>query len=99
VIVAYVNRADAPDWVKTHYRFQIRTFWIGGLNAFLSLLTAIIVVGVFFAIFTLIRYIVRCVKRLKLLADGAPYDQLATWLWQGATGPDATAFVQRAVMH
>ena len=29
VIMAYVNRADAPEWVQTHYRFQIRTFWIG----------------------------------------------------------------------
>src|SRR5438477_11416343 len=25
VIMAYVNRADAPGWVRSHYRFQIRT--------------------------------------------------------------------------
>ena len=48
VIMAYVYRADAPQWVQTHYRFQIRTFWIGLLYAFLSLLTAIIIVGLFF---------------------------------------------------
>src|SRR5579862_5866741 len=24
VIMAYVNRSDAPEWVQTHYRFQIR---------------------------------------------------------------------------
>ena len=81
VIVAYVNRADAPEWVKTHYRFQIRTFWIGLLYAFLSLLTAIIIVGFFGAFFTLIWLIVRCVKGLKLLIKGAPHEQPATWLW------------------
>ena len=81
VIIAYVNHADAPEWVKTHYRFQIRTFWIGLLYALLSLATAIIVVGLFFGVFTLVWWIVRCVKGLKLLVQGAPYDRPATWLW------------------
>jgi uncharacterized membrane protein len=34
VIIAYVYRADSPEWVATHYRFQIRTFWIGLLYFF-----------------------------------------------------------------
>ena len=29
VIVAYVNKGDAPEWMQSHYRFQIRTFWMG----------------------------------------------------------------------
>src|SRR4051794_34155120 len=29
LIMAYVNRGGAPEWVETHYRLQIRTFWIG----------------------------------------------------------------------
>jgi uncharacterized membrane protein len=49
-----VYRPDAPEWVKTHYRFQIRTFWIGLLYGFVSLLTAIIVVGLFFGVFTFV---------------------------------------------
>ena len=28
VVMAYINRNAAPDWLKTHYTFQIRTFWI-----------------------------------------------------------------------
>jgi uncharacterized membrane protein len=81
LIMAYVHRADAPEWVKTHYRFQIRTFWIGLLYAFLSLLTVIIIVGIFFGALTVIWWIVRCVKGLKLLAQGAAYEKPATWLW------------------
>lgn len=29
VILAYVARGAAQDWLKSHYAFQIRTFWIG----------------------------------------------------------------------
>ena len=81
VIVAYVYRADASEWVKAHYRFQIRTFWIGLLYGFLSLLTAIIVVGLIFGVFTFVWWIVRSVKGLKLLSQGAAYENSATWLW------------------
>jgi uncharacterized membrane protein len=44
-------------------------------------LTAIIVVGFLFAAFTFIWWIVRSVKGLKLLAQGAAYDHPMTWLW------------------
>src|SRR5207302_1151059 len=75
VIMAYVNRGDAPEWLRTHYRFQIRTFWIGLLYGVISILTLIIIVGFFFALFTFIWWIVRCVKGLKLLSQGTPYDK------------------------
>ena len=81
VVMAYVYRADAPEWVASHYRFQFRTFWIGLLYAFLSVLTAIIIVGLLFGVFTFIWWIVRSVKGLKLLSEGAAHDKPATWLW------------------
>jgi uncharacterized membrane protein len=81
VITAYIYRADAPGWVATHYRFQIRSFWIGLLYAFLSLLTLILIVGFLFGAFTFIWWIVRSVKGLKLLSEGAAHDNPATWLW------------------
>jgi len=31
VIMAYVNKDDSTHWLQTHYRFQIRTFWIGAI--------------------------------------------------------------------
>lgn len=81
VIMAYVNRGDAPDWLRSHYRFQIRTFWIGLLYTSLSLLTFIIIIGIFFGMFGFVWWIVRCAKGLKLLARGEPYENPATWLW------------------
>ena len=28
VVMAYAFRGAAPDWAQSHYRFQIRTFWM-----------------------------------------------------------------------
>jgi uncharacterized membrane protein len=81
VIMAYVNRGDAPDWVQTHYRFQIRTFWIGLLYGLIGLLTFIIVIGVFWLMFVMVWWIVRCVKGMQAISRGAPYEKPATWMW------------------
>jgi uncharacterized membrane protein len=81
VIIAYVNRGDAPEWVQTHYRFQIRTFWIGVLYGVISLITIFILIGFLFALFALVWWIVRCAKGLQRQSRGEPYDRPATWLW------------------
>ena len=81
VIMAYVNRGGSPEWVQTHYRLQIRTFWIGVLYGFISLITTFIVIGFLFALFTLVWWIVRCAKGLQRQSRGEPYDNPATWLW------------------
>ncbi|MBR2513629.1 MAG: hypothetical protein IKE45_06345, partial [Halomonas sp.] len=33
VIIAYVYRGKGPAWLDEHYRYQVRTFWIGLLYA------------------------------------------------------------------
>lgn len=81
VIMAYVYRSDAPDWVAAHHRYQIRTFWIGLLYGVLSVATAIIIVGLLFGVFTFVWWIVRCIKGLKWISQGVPPAQPATWLW------------------
>lgn len=42
VIIAYIQRKESEDWVKTHYKNIIRTFWIGLIGSTLF--------GVFFAL-------------------------------------------------
>jgi uncharacterized membrane protein len=81
VIMAYVNWREAPDWVQTHYRFQIRTFWIGMLYGFIGLITCIILIGFFFLFFVLIWWIVRSVKGMQQISRGVPCEYPATWLW------------------
>ena len=81
VIMAYVNRADAPEWVKTHYFFQIRTFWIGLLYGAVSVICIFFIVGLFMLPLVVVWLIIRCAKGMQLLARGAPYPAPATWLW------------------
>lgn len=79
VIVAYVYRQDSPAWIKAHFDFQIRTFWIGCLYFILGLLTTFLGIGVLILILTTIWWIVRSVKGLKTLGQQMPPNQMYSW--------------------
>lgn len=81
LIMAYVLKDDSPEWLQTHYRFQIRTFWIGLLYATIGLITFGIVVGNFILLFTVIWFIVRCAKGLKQLENKQPVKNVESWLF------------------
>jgi len=81
VIVAYIYRNDGPDWVRTHYRFQIRTFWIGLLYGVIGFVTLHVLIGGLILFLTLIWFIVRCVKGLRFVGHAQPYDNVTSWLW------------------
>jgi len=81
VVIAYVNVGDAPEPLKNHYRFQIRTFWIGLLYSVVGALLAFVMVGFLVLAFAAVWLIVRCVKGLKHLDRREPYPNVETWLW------------------
>ncbi len=83
VIVAYIYKKDAPQWVQTHFDFQIHTFWIGFL--YLAIGAAISAVGgyvLWLAVLTAwsIWLMVRCIKGIKYLDRGEPYPEPGSWL-------------------
>jgi uncharacterized membrane protein len=79
VVMAYVYQGDAPDWLKTHYRFQIRTFWLGLLFGLVGLLLCLILVGYLVLVFLLVWLVVRCVKGLKFVSRREPYPDPVGW--------------------
>jgi uncharacterized membrane protein len=90
VIIAYVNKDEAPDWLKSHYRFQIRTFWIGGLFMLIATLFNIFFAWLFligtliaFLIMTLwiVWLLIRCVKGLKFLSKKQAHPDPTSWLF------------------
>ncbi len=81
VIIAYVNKDDAPEWLKTHYQFQIRTFWIGALYLIIGSLLSLILIGWLVLLFWVIWLIVRSVKGLKLLDAKQAHPNPTTWLF------------------
>ena len=54
VIMAYVKKSDAPDWLASHYRFQIRTFWMGFLYSLVGMITMPVMIGFLVFLFVLV---------------------------------------------
>jgi uncharacterized membrane protein len=81
VIMAYVYRGEAPEWLRSHYRFQIRTFWIGLLYVVLGMLLSVVLIGFLLLLFWLIWLILRCVKGMQQLERREPIADIETWLW------------------
>jgi uncharacterized membrane protein len=81
VVMAYVNKGSAPEWLQSHYRYQIRTFWIGLLYGAVGAITTLAFVGFGVLAFLAVWFIIRCVMGLKNVQAGEPVAKPATWLW------------------
>lgn len=81
VVMAYIYRNDAPDWLQSHYQLQIRTFWIGLLYVFLGALLSHVFIGLLILLFWLIWLIVRCVKGMKFLDRKEAYPDPTGWMF------------------
>ncbi len=81
VIMAYVNKGGAPEWLQSHYRFQIRTFWIGLLFAVVGAVTAAFVVGILILAFLFIWWIARCVTGMRYFSEGRAHPDPASWMF------------------
>jgi uncharacterized membrane protein len=81
VVMAYINKGDAPDWLKSHYQFQIRTFWIGALYILLGALLSLVVIGYLILLFWVIWLIVRSVKGMKSLDAKEAHPNPTGWFF------------------
>lgn len=81
VVMAYVNRKDAPEWVQTHYQFQIRTFWIGVPFFLLFIVSNFILLGPLVYLAWFLWLIIRCAKGMKYVNRGQPHPNPTTWLF------------------
>lgn len=79
VIMAYVYRDDAPEWLRTHYQFQIRTFWMGLLIAVIGGILSLVLVGVVVLLALAVWWIIRCVKGIRFVGERAPYPNHLGW--------------------
>jgi len=81
VVVAYIYRKDADDWLASHYRFQIRTFWMFVLFSVIGGMSTIVFVGWFVLVFAAVWLIVRCVIGIKRLGERQSIEDPASWLF------------------
>ena len=65
VIMAYVQRPDAPDWLKGHYTWLIRTAWVGLSLLISTSLTTYLIIALAGATLTfealIIGFVIGCV--------------------------------------
>lgn len=80
VILAYMSKAEAPDWLRTHYIFQIRTFWIAFVAFLVGVSTAVIGVGVLLILGSIVWFVVRCAVGMNWLFKGQAYPNCRTWM-------------------
>lgn len=81
VVIAYVNKGDAPEWLKSHYQFQIRTFWIGALYIVIGAILSMAIIGYLLLLFWVVWLIVRCVKGIKALDAKQAHPDPSGWLF------------------
>jgi uncharacterized membrane protein len=81
LIIAYVNRDDAPGWLQSHYQFQIRTFWIGAFYMIVGIMLLQFLIGLLILLFFIFWLIVRCARGIKYLDKAEAYPEPGSWMF------------------
>ena len=79
VVMAYIYRDQGPEWLRTHYDWLIRTFWIGLLYTVIAGILCTILIGFVLLFAVAIWWIIRCVKGLKYLDQRTAYPNYIGW--------------------
>lgn len=81
VIIAHMQIGKADAMLRTHYRFQIRTFWIGLIYIAVGALTAIVGIGFVILAWWFVWSLVRSIKGLLALNENRPIENPGSWLF------------------
>ena len=82
LVMAYLKRSDYDNSIyQGHVTYLIRTFWIGLLYGFISLILTIVGIGIILGILTTIWFIIRVVKGFVTFYDDKPLAKPSTWLF------------------
>ena len=89
LLIATYAEHKAPDWIRSHYQLQIRTFWIGILPAILLYfigehLLRVLHAGpmtMFIVVMPVLAWIAsRCAMGFNHLLNSRPYPNPRTWI-------------------
>lgn len=82
LVIAYVNRGEAQGtWVESHFRWQIRTFWIGLLYSVIATVLLAIGVGAILYGLILVWLIVRVAMGWSHLAKERAVPNPTSWFF------------------
>jgi uncharacterized membrane protein len=81
VIMAHVQVSTAEPLLATHYRFQIRTFWIGLLYLAIGIILTFFLIGVIVLVWWFVWSLVRNIKGVLALNEHRPIPDPASWMF------------------
>jgi uncharacterized membrane protein len=81
VIIAHLKVNDAEPVLQSHYRFLIRTFWIGLLYFVIAIPLCLVLIGFPLLVWWLVWSLVRVVKGFLLLTEHKPIARPESWLF------------------
>jgi uncharacterized membrane protein len=81
VIIAHVKVDDADPVLRSHYQFQIRTFWIGLLYLSIGIPLSLVLVGIPILVWWLVWSLIRIVKGIMSLNEHKPIVNPRSWLF------------------
>jgi uncharacterized membrane protein len=81
VIIAHVQIGSADPLLASHYRFQIRTFWIGVLYLVIGTILTMVLIGIAVLFWWFIWSLVRNITGVLALNESKPIANPASWLF------------------
>lgn len=81
VVIAYVYKGKGPVWLDEHYRYQIRTFWIGLVYGIVFSILTFVLIGFPLLLALAVWLIIRCVKGFKGLQEKRAPNNVDAWLF------------------
>ncbi|ESQ74361.1 hypothetical protein [Asticcacaulis sp. AC402] len=89
IIATFADSDKTPPWIKTHYQFQVRTFWIGIVPTFLTFFASQYLIKVvqvqpiymFLVVMPVLAWVAgRCAMGFNHLLYRRPYPNPKSWL-------------------
>jgi uncharacterized membrane protein len=81
VVIAYVKAEDADPVAQSHFRFQIRTFWIGLLYNVIGIPLCLVLIGFPIIVWWFVWSVVRIAKGGLLALENKPIANPRSWLF------------------
>lgn len=81
VIIAHVQLGNADPVLASHYRFQIRTFWIGLAYVIIGWLTIVVLIGFAILLWWFIWSLIRNIKGVLALNENRPIANPSSWMF------------------
>lgn len=81
VVIAHVKVEDSDPVLRSHYQFQIRTFWIGFIYLAIGFALSLVLIGIPILLWWFVWSVIRIVKGIVAVNEYRPIANPKSWLF------------------